>query len=59
MSKKLSSLVKLVSPVLLLASLFAGAVAPAHADGSQTIIRLDGLSDTTAKSNAKIGRAHV
>ena len=52
MSKKLSALVKLVTPVLLLASVFAGTVAPAHAEGSKTIIRLDGLSDANATNNA-------
>ena len=52
MSKKLGMLAKLVSPIVLLASVFAGSVAPAHAAGSQTIIRLDGISGATATDKA-------
>ena len=52
MSKKLGLLAKLVSPIVLLASVFAGSVAPAHAAASQTIIRLDGISSANASDNS-------
>jgi hypothetical protein len=59
MSKKLGLLAKLVSPIVLLASVFAGSVAPAHAAGSQTIIRLDGISGANATDNSATAAVFV
>ncbi|MEY4418474.1 MAG: hypothetical protein RIQ88_912 [Actinomycetota bacterium] len=52
MTSKLGRLLKVVSPILLLASVFVGSAAPAQADGDITTIRLQGIDNTNAYERA-------